>query len=311
MKRSYLAGTFIIILLFILCITGCSTLRPLYGDRFHISRSKPRASSHGEKSLLRKKVLIAPVINIAGLKDEKAGQLSETWLNLLKEDNSLLVTQLTGFESPQLVSKSSGLGVFTDPVIIKKAEEMGMNTLVTLILEPLNYTAKKGFIWPFNKVKGEYDVTMVVNAVDITSGTVIYSYKESEKIKIGKVPEGQETPIPLDTGALDNVLYELQKRQSSALLDVLAGQLWTGKILHDEGKIRINGGKDIGITAGSVFEVFNKGEGIESLTGASYYIDGPKTGEIKVTEVTADHSFAVPTEEKIFEDGLIIALKSE
>jgi len=283
----------------------------LYGDGFHLSRSKPRILSNDNRSVLRKKVLIAPVINMAGIKDEKVDQIADTWLKLLKEDTSLLVTPLTGFESPQITSKSSGLGVYTDPVIIKKAEEMGMNTLVSLVLEPIIYTAEKGLIWPFNEVKAEYGISILVNAVDLTSGTVVYSFKESNTIKMGEVPEGQETPVPLDTMTLDEVLYALQKKQASALSGVLSSQPWKGKIALDQGRIKINGGTDIGITPGSVFEVFNKGEGAKSLSGTSYYAGGAKAGEIKVTEVTGDHSFATPIGEKDFEDGLTIALKHE
>jgi hypothetical protein len=310
MKRSYLAHLFFLILIFALCAPGCSALKSVYGDRFHISRSKPRNTSHSDRSILRKKVLVAPLINMAGLKDEKTVMLTEALANLLKEDNTLLIKTLTEFESPQSTAASTEMGVVTDPALIKKAGEMGINILVTSVLEPLNYTADKGIIWPFNKFKGEYDVAMVVNAVDVTSGTVIYSFRESEKIEMGEVPEKDKTPVPLVDETLNKVLSKLQERQASSLLDVLAGHSWRGKITREGEKIRISGGTDIGITVGNVFEVFGKAEAIKSIGGRDYYVDGPKVGEIKATDVMEDHSFAVPIGEGV-EDGQIIALKSK
>lgn len=309
MKRSYLASLFLMIPLFAFLMTGCSTLKSIYGDRFHISRSKPRDFSNGDNSLLKNKILLAPITNMAGIKDEKTDTLMETLVTLLKKDESILVSALTEFES--LSPTDAEMGIVTDPALINRAEEMGMNALVTLVLEPLDYTVDKGIIWPFNKFKGEYNVSMVVNAVDITSGMVIFSFKESEKVKVGRVPEGQETPIPLDEETLDDVLYELLEKQASILLDVLAGRQWKGKISLDGEKIKISGGKDIGVTTGSVFEVFTKGEALKSATGKEYYIEGPKAGEIKVTDVMEDYSFAAPIGKVVFEDGQIITLKAE
>jgi hypothetical protein len=310
MKRSYLAHLLLLILIFTLCAPGCGALKSVYGDRFHISRSKPRNTSHSERAILRKKVLVAPLINTAGLKDEKAGVLTDALANLLKENNTLLIKTLTEFESPQSSAASAEIGVVTDPVLIKKAGDMGMNILITSVLEPLNYTADKGIIWPFNKFKGEYDVSMVVNAVDVTSGMLIFSFRESEKIEMGEVPEKDKNPVPLADETLNKVLSELQERLASSLLDVLAGQSWRGKITREGEKIRISGGTDIGITVGNVFEVFSKAEAIKSIGGRDYYVDGLKVGEIKATEVMEDHSFAVPIGEGI-EDGQIIALKSK
>ncbi len=310
MKRSYLAGLLVIVLIFIFSATGCSTLKSIYGDRFHIQRSKPRDTSHGDRSGLRKKVLVAPLINMAGLKDEKAIALTEALAGLLKKDSTLIITTLKEFESPQSTTSSAEMGVVTDPALIKKAGDMGMNILVASVLEPLNYTADKGVIWPFNKFTGEYDVSMVVNAVDVTSGTVIFSFRESEIIDMGRVAEEDKKPVPLAEENLDEVISGLQGRHASALLDVLAGRAWRGRITRDGEKIKVSGGKDVGITVGDVFEVFKNAEPVKPLGGREYYFEGQKEGEIKITDVMEDHSFAAPLGEGI-EDGQIIALKTE
>jgi hypothetical protein len=302
MERSFFTRlTIAVLILTSLCMFGCGTLKSFIPG-----------ASHTSKSMLKKKVLVAPVINMSEqLNDEKAAQLTETWLNLLKKDDSLLVTLLTGFKSSQSTVTSSEQGVVVDPALIKKAGEMGMNILVTQVLEPLNYTAKKRGIWPFRKLKGEYDVSMITNAVDIVNGTLILSSRDLETIKMGPVPEGQKTPPSFSKENLNKVLDDLLKSQSSSLLDALAGQEWKGKIVLEGGKIRINGGADIGITKGSVFEVFAKGEQVKSATGKEYYVQGMKAGEISVTDIMEDYSFAAPLDNKVFENGLIIALKSK
>jgi len=263
----------------------------------------------GGKPALKKRALISPVINRAGINDGKAARLTEAWINLFKEDNSLSIIPLTVSESSILDITPSDPEVIINPALIKKTEEMGINTLITCTLDSLNYTAKKRGIWPFRKLKGEYDVSMVLNAVDIIKGTIILSLKETVKIKIGQVPEGQETPPVIDDKILDDTLIGMQNILSSELLDILRGQEWRGKVIRDGEKIKINGGADIGITQGSVFEVFGKGEAIKSVNGKNYFIAGPKAGEIRVTDVMKDSSIAIPLEGKSFEDGQIIMFK--
>jgi hypothetical protein len=301
MERSFFARLAIAVLIFTsLYMTGCSTLKSI----------SPGVSS-GNKSALKKKVLVAPVINMADLNDQKAAQMTETLLNLLKKDDSLSITLLKEFKSSQSAVTSSERGVVIDPELIKKADEMGMNILVTHILEPLNYTAKKRGIWPFRKLKGEYEVAMLVNAVDIINGTLIDSSRDTDRIKMGPVPEGQKTPPLWGEEALNEVLNDLLKSQASTLLDALSRQEWREKIALEGGKIKINGGADIGITKGSVFEVFGRGEPVNSVTGKEFYSRGMKIGEINVTDVFEDHSLAVPSGDRVFENGQTITLKAK
>jgi hypothetical protein len=302
MERPYFAKLAIVALISVsLCLVACGTIKSI----------TPGVSS-SNKSMLKKKVLVAPITNMSEqLNDEKATRLTETWLNLLKKDDSLSVALLTGFKSSQSAVTSSEQGVVVDPALIKKAGEMGMNILVTQVLEPLNYTAQKRGIWPFRKLKGEYNVSMITNAVDIVNGTLILSARDLETINMGPVPEGQKTPPTLKEENLNKALDDMLKSQSSSLLDALANQEWKGKIVLEGGKIRINGGADIGITKGSVFEVFAKGAQVKSATGKEYYVQGMKAGEISVTDVLEDYCFAAPLDNKAFENGQIIALKSK
>jgi hypothetical protein len=312
MERSYFSRLVIVIVVSAaFLVMGCSTFKSLYRSSSNTAKSISRSVLPGDKPILKKRVLVVPVINLAEFSGQKAGMLTETWVNLLKKDLSLSITPLTESEHSQSAITFSELGVVTDPLQVKKAEEMGMNILVTQVMEPLNYTAKKRGIWPFRTLKGEYTVSMVINTVDIINGALILSSRETKQIKIGEVPEGQTTPPVIDEGMLNEALKDIQKRQSTALLDALGAQEWKGKILLDEGRIKINGGADLGITKGCVFEVFGKGEPIKSATGKIYNIEGIKLGEISVSEVTGDQAYAVPLGNKIFENGQIIEPKAQ
>jgi len=186
-----------------------------------------------------------------------------------------------------------------------------MNILITHVLEPINYTAKKRGIWPFRKLKGEYEVAMLVNAVDIINGTLIVSSRDTDTINMGPVPEGEKTPPAWSEDAMNKVLEDLQESQASILQKALEKQEWKENITLVDGKIRINGGANSGISKGDVFEVFGKGDSVKSATGKEYYIQGIKIGEITITDVLEDHSFAVPVGDKVFENGQIIALKAK
>jgi hypothetical protein len=301
MKRSYFARPVIaLLLLTTLILTGCGTLKSVTPKAFR-----------GNETMLKKRVLVVPITNMAGLSDQKAAQLTESWVKLLKKDNSLSVTLLTEFKGPQSTTTSSERGVVTDPELIKKSEEMGMNVLITQVLEPFDYTAKKRGIWPFRKNKGEYAVAMLVNAVDIINGTLIVSSRNTDAIKMGPVPEGEKTPPQWSDAAMNEVLDDILESQASTIQKTLEKQEWREKITLVDGKIRINGGAEIGVTKGSVFEVFDKGSPVKSIAGKEYYVQGMKIGEVTVTDVSEDHAFAAPVGDKIFENGQIVSLKNK
>jgi hypothetical protein len=312
MKRSYFTRLFPVMLVFILIeVSGCSSFKYMYTYSSYSAKSAARKMLPGEKSILKKKILLAPVINMAGFSEEKTRQLNDELAAMLKEDASLSVTLLTGFESSRSAVTSSELGVVTASDLIKKADSLGMNTLITYVVEPLNYTVKKRGIWPFRKLKGEYDVSAVISAIDVNNGTLITSIRETQKIKMGQVQEGQEAPKKPDDGTLNEVLKDIRDRQAITLFDVLDSQEWQGAIILEGEKIKIKAGSDIGIRKGSIFDVYEKGERIKAINGKDYYITGQKAGEISVTDVMADYSYATPLGNKVFETGQIIMLKTE
>ena len=91
----------------------------------------------------------------------------------------------------------------------------------------------------------------------------------------------------------------------------MTNQPWAGRIVSsDTERIIINAGQEVGITIGTVLDVFGKGDSIRSVSGKAYHLLGSKTGEIKVIEVKENHSFTAPLTGDGFQAGQIIRLKN-
>ncbi len=71
----------------------------------------------------------------------------------------------------------------------------------------------------------------------------------------------------------------------------------------------INGGKDIGVTEGSIFEVFDKGEPIQSINGKDYFYLGMKVAEVRAEEVMQKYTLAAPLNNERLIDGQLVRLK--
>ena len=291
--------------------TGCGTTNSVYRIGKETAKEVSDKLLPGAKPILKKKVLLTPVMNLANVKNEKVAQLTETLLNLLEKDDSLLITLSAGPSPSRDKMRSPQFGVIIDPELVQKAVEMGMNVLITCVLQPLEEETKTSGIWPLHRVKKEVVLSMSLNAVDTTSGTLLLNRLETRRLKIRRdESETQDEPLEIDDETLREELSSILKDLSSAVLDTLNDQYWSGRLeMTSEGYIKINGGEDIGIKDGSVFEVYGKKDSIRSVSGKSYYFLGPKDGEIRVEKTMEDYSLAVPLDNKHFENGQIVRLK--
>jgi hypothetical protein len=212
--------------------------------------------------------------------------------------------------------KSPKYGIVVEPAQAKKAAQMGMNVLLTAVISPIDFTSRRAGIWPFRKVRHEGEVSMVVNAFDLITGTLFLSHLESEKIRAEVdifAEEGGDTSTKpqIDSGDLEKALAQIVNSQASAVSEALSEQPWSGKIVSVEGnKITISAGRDVGVTEGQVFDVYGEGEPIRSEDGSLVAPLGLKLGEIKVTEVEGDQAIATPMASSLFAAGQVIRPKT-
>jgi len=312
MKSSTVTRLSLLIMLFPLFLgIGCSTFRSIYWESEDAARSVSEMVSFGKEDMLRKRILLVPIKNQAGIKQETATRITGTFMDLLAKNGDLLVTPLNDVEISSSDLSSPQYGIVIDPELVKKAEEKYMDVLITTTLYPFDVKTKKSGIWPFRKIKKEIAISININVLDITNGTLILAKTETRKVKTDyDAAEGQEDRWEVDNEILDEEASSILKTHSSDISDALASQPWTGKIkLADSKSVMINGGKDIGVTEGSIFEVFDKGEPIQSANGKDYSYLGQKAAEVRADEVMQEYTLATPLNNEILKDGQLVRLK--
>ena len=301
MKRVILTSLgYIVILLFLIQGIGCGTAKSVY-----------RNVTPG-KGVLKKRVLVMPLLDQAGVGEEKASQITATLVDLLNEDEHLLVHKGINPSPSSQTVRSPEFGVVIDSALIKNADEMGMNVLIVGVLNPFERTARRWGIWPLRKTRRELEISVSVSAVDLIDGTLLLTHLETRKRKTSTDDPGWELgKTKIDEDRLEKELSDILEDQASNITEELRDQPWRGKVISADGQsIVINAGKDIGLTNGSVFEVFEKGESVRSLNGRQFHLLGPKVGEIETVKVMDSYATAVPLTEGQFEAGQEIRTKN-
>jgi hypothetical protein len=301
MRRFILTALFSAMgLCFLLLGVGCGTTKSVY---------KKVSFKDTE---LKKRVLVLPLLDQAGLGEAKAEALTARLVELLKEGESLSVYRGTMPTPSRQRVRSPEFAVVIDPALIEKAGQMGMNVLIAGVLNPREVGISSWGVWPFKFVKRQMEVSLLLNAYDIIDGTLFITHLEARKIKISKddLELAAEGKPEIDEGKLEEELSDILEDQASTIRDELEEHPWRGKIMSVDGEtLMINAGSDIGLSNGSVFQVYSKGERIRSLEGKYFYLLGPKVGEIKTVNVLDSQASAVPVEGGPFRPGQIITIK--
>ena len=306
-KDAFLARLFAVLLFLLPLIqaSGCGTTKTIY--------KKVSKTVALNKPGLKKRVLVLPIMDQSGLQERSVSELTVTFVDLLNKNEELLARRSTEALPLDTQLRSPRFGIIVDPDLAKRAEEMCMNVVITIVISPFEIRRKKTGIWPFRGTKTEFEVSMVVNALDITNGTLFLTNLESTLVKAQEegdflVLEGKQPRI--DGAALDKALLKMVTAQASAVADALEDYPWSGRILSaDEEGVMISAGYDIGLKAESVFEVFARGEPIHTASGRSLFLLGPKVGEIKTVQIMESYAAAVPLGEARFNAGQVIRIK--
>lgn len=299
-------------LLLLLCLalfaaSGCATTKKLY--------DKVAPGSSG----LKKRLLVLPFWDQAGLGEEKLEQLTEQFLSLLNRDGAFVIER--GRRSPGAADRARApeFGIVTDPEQARRAYQMGMNVMITAVFTPFETQRIKTGLWPFRKIKDETEIAMYVNAFDVFNGTLLLTRLESVKIRTeadifdedeDDLAEHQKIQPEIDEKTLAKSLSEIVDNQASEVSSALRERPWLGRIVSiDASGILINAGSDVGVVPGSVFEVLGTAETITSVTGQSLALLGAPVGEIKVTQVLRDQALTSGPEGASFKPGQVIRFK--
>ncbi|MBW1721038.1 MAG: hypothetical protein JRH13_05725 [Deltaproteobacteria bacterium] len=312
-------GSLFIILFLILCLTGCGTVKGIYRKISPEKIYKKVTFQAGKTDSLKKRVLMLPILDQARLGKQKLEKISHTFISMLSKDERLLIYPARDPIPTTLKLRNPEFGIVTDPDRARKAEEMGMNVLLTVIINPLEFRPKKKsfwplrVIWPFGGANREVEISMFVNALDITNGTLILSHLEIRKLDLiedlmaWEEEDEAELRKSIDEKELQKAFADMLEGHVEALREALDRHPWSGRILSvNDGKVIISAGKDVGIEAGEVFEVYGRGDPVRSASGRTYYLLGPKIGEVKAEKVMDSYASAVPLSEGKFQAGYLV-----
>jgi len=303
-----------LVLLLLLCLAllaagGCATTKKLY------SKMSPDSSG------LKKRILVLPFWDQAGLGEERLEQLATQFLSLLNKDGVFVIERVKRSSAAADRVRAPEFGIVTDPEHARRADQMGMNLMLTAVFTPLETQRIKTGIWPFRKIKDETEIAMYVNAFDVINGTLLLTRLESVKTRtmadiIDDDWEEEENAEPqkikpeIDEKTITKSLTEIVENQAAEVSSALRERPWLGRILSsDASGTFINAGSDVGVKPGSVFEVLGPGETIASASGRTLALPGSAVGEIKVTEVMKDRALTSVQEGASFKAGQIIRFK--
>jgi hypothetical protein len=289
------------ILIFLLLIQGigCGTIGSLY------NMVMPR-----DEDELKKRVWVVPFLDQAGVGEKKTAQITTDLEGLLEKTGRFLIEE--GIEitpSSQIVLTAESVFML-NPALIESAQEMGINILVVGALIPFETDIRKEGIWPFRKTKQKVDISVLVDIIDVIDGGSLLSHLEDTEREYSSSGEGEERKATLKGTTLDDALSVILENQAEVITEELRAHPWRGRVTSaDAGGILVNGGRDIGLEKGSVFEVYGIGGSIRSLDGRDLPLLGDKVGEIKAIKVLDSSVAAAPLSGGPFKAGQVVQLK--
>ncbi len=185
--------------------------------------------------------------------------------------------------------RSPEYGIVTDPAQARRADQMGMNVMLTAVFSPLETQRIKTGIWPFRKIKDETEIAMYVNVFDVINGTLLVTRLESVKIRTladildedeEEAAEPQKIKPEIEEKTLAKSLSEVVDRQAAEVSSTLRERPWLGRIISsDASGTLINAGSDVGVLPGTVFDVLGTGETISSAGGQSLALSSAQKSE--------------------------------
>jgi hypothetical protein len=254
---------------------------------------------------LKKKVILLPAVDLADAGREAVGRIHSRVFDLLNGAPGLVVQKgEEGLLPPLSPFLPAMIGSMTDEALINAGEDRGVHALVGCILSPVETrTLRKGF-WPFRYTVRETEISLLLNVVEIYSGTLAMSLLDGEKVYRPVSEDTEEDKKALAQG-LDEAIPAILKRQRGQLLKQLADVRWYAPIRSVDGAaLGLSTGLEVGIQPRQTFPVFSRGEEIRIREGRSLLLPGKKIGEIRITEVSETRSTAEAVSGGPFNPGL-------
>ncbi len=301
MKKSHSVFAYVLFLSLLLFISaGCGTSK--------LSAKADEGAQSFDISHLKKRVLVFPFIDEAGLGKNIISKVTLHLVASLNDSDAFVASMYRGAVKCELEASDSlnSFGIVCNSDILEQARTANMNTVLTGIVYMQDSGTRRKGIWPFNNTVQAYTVSIVINVVDVVSGTLMLSKRDCHDL-LFPLDNGKPKRDEVVTRAVnEGVLYMLD-RMSPEITRVIERQSWTSKIVSvDKDSIKIGAGSEAGIFKGFIFTVFAKGEKIKTASGRLYNLIGKEIGKLQVTDVHKTFSLARPLKGDSFAPGQIV-----
>ena len=257
----------------------------------------------GHRSSLKKRVMVTPLIDQAGLGHQVSSELYQTLIDRLRATGKVVV-----FENNHTVSLDSSeatlaYGISPGTKLLQKARDLGMNAVLTGVISPVEKEERLKGIWPLRKAVAHYSIALIFNLLDPQDGTVILSHLEDDGIDVDLEEEQFLEKNWILEELKEKILSKVIKRAIKPIRKALESEPWEGRILAVKDQILINAGADVGVKPGHRFEVYGGNQIIVAKDGRKFQVSWKKVGKIRVTEVRRTTAIAEPVEGEGFKAG--------
>lgn len=245
------------------------------------------------KASPKKRVLVLPLEDKAGLDPGVSEKVNADFISRLRANTQLIIHEPTsGFS---LAGGGKGQTAYAPTTtLVARAGEMGMHFLVKGAVNAVESSVKKTGLWPFRRVKKEYQLSILLDIYDTTTRTLAETKVLSGSIRL-EMEEGLEHSMKEVMEELSNdVLPGLVRKHAEAASKRLSSLPWSCAVVSaKEKEIEFGAGEDLGIRVGDLFEVYAEGEEIIAGSGRPVYLIGKRIGLAKVATVMPQRSVAV------------------
>jgi hypothetical protein len=210
-------------------------------------------------------------------KECREALLDETAGAILKSPPRLAAGQIDGF-SLAMMGRPRGINFFV----------IGSLTDVRFLDE------KTGF-WLWKDTRYRVRATLRLEIFDSATGSkalddILYEEMIVDTMKYEELKETVGIPL----AEVAPILGRLLREAGYKTCEVLRSQPWRGfAAAADQNRLIISAGSAVGLTPGSVLEVFNQGPVVENKEGQRFLSPGEKIGEARIETVSADRAEAV------------------
>lgn len=267
--------------------SGCGgAARDVYYVGGETAKSLKRLVTPDAKPVLKKKILITPVINNSGIDKLQTDQIMQACVSYISKDEYLVVSTLQKYEDQDQAFLTKPYGAILNPAYVKKSGASGINILLACIIQPVEVTKARKGIWPYRKDTHKITLSVSLNAVDTVNGTLVVFEDETIGFKSGLLNTDENDKWLPDSNLLQKNILDMTKKLCSSAIKRLRKIPWQSEPVVEGDNYVIRSGRDIGINENTVFELFKKGEPAKSGAGGQYFLLGEKTGEIGIRSVT-------------------------